>query len=175
MIHKLLALCLLALAVLPVRADWLYWTVDFTESDPWSAEGGSAPKYVWLSAKDSSGNTKSVSSVFSGGDEVVETTDLSGLWSDAMIEAVADVGAVGDLSSYSFYLELGTEQGTAEWVSTQLAYKDAVDNGHIVSSATDPNLTAWTPTSWAAIPEPSSGLLMLIGVAGLALRRRRRV
>jgi len=105
----------------------------------------------------------------------VETTDLSGLWSDAMIEAVADVGAVGDLSSYSFYLELGTEQGTAEWVSTQLAYKDAVDNGHIVSSATDPNLTAWTPTSWAAIPEPSSGLLMLIGVAGLALRRRRRV
>lgn len=29
------------------------------------------------------------------------------------------------------------------------------------------------PTSWQAIPEPTSGLLLLLGVAGLALRRRR--
>ena len=30
-----------------------------------------------------------------------------------------------------------------------------------------------TSSSWTAIPEPTSGLLMLLGVAGLALRRRR--
>jgi len=30
-----------------------------------------------------------------------------------------------------------------------------------------------TPTGWAAVPEPTSGLLMLLGMAGLALRRRR--
>ena len=28
-------------------------------------------------------------------------------------------------------------------------------------------------TSWTAVPEPTSGLLMLLGVAGLALKRRR--
>ena len=28
-------------------------------------------------------------------------------------------------------------------------------------------------TSWTAVPEPTSGLLMLLGMAGLALRRRR--
>ena len=28
-------------------------------------------------------------------------------------------------------------------------------------------------SNWAAVPEPTSGLLMLIGIAGLALRRRR--
>ena len=35
--------------------------------------------------------------------------------------------------------------------------------------------TSSTPTAWstAAVPEPTSGLLMLLGMAGLALRRRR--
>ena len=30
-----------------------------------------------------------------------------------------------------------------------------------------------TATAWTAVPEPTSGLLMLLGMAGLALRRRR--
>ena len=29
------------------------------------------------------------------------------------------------------------------------------------------------PANWGAVPEPTSGLLMLLGVAGLALRRKR--
>lgn len=33
--------------------------------------------------------------------------------------------------------------------------------------------TAYTAGSWSAVPEPTSGLLMLLGMAGLALRRRR--
>jgi len=35
------------------------------------------------------------------------------------------------------------------------------------------NLTAWTPVGGSPVPEPTSGLLMLLGMAGLALRRRR--
>jgi len=33
--------------------------------------------------------------------------------------------------------------------------------------------TAGTGGAWSAVPEPTSGLLMLLGMAGLALRRRR--
>ena len=35
------------------------------------------------------------------------------------------------------------------------------------------NITTGSSTSWQSVPEPTSGLLLLIGVAGLALRRRR--
>jgi hypothetical protein len=31
----------------------------------------------------------------------------------------------------------------------------------------------WSASGWQNVPEPTSGLLLLMGVAGLALRRRR--
>ena len=37
----------------------------------------------------------------------------------------------------------------------------------------DDNATAWTSVGGSSVPEPTSGLLMLLGMAGLALRRRR--
>jgi len=40
-------------------------------------------------------------------------------------------------------------------------------------STTSAALLAGTSGNFAAVPEPTSGLLMLLGVAGLALRRRR--
>jgi len=33
--------------------------------------------------------------------------------------------------------------------------------------------SAGTAGAWTAVPEPTSGLLLLLGVAGLALRRKR--
>ena len=63
------------------------------------------------------------------------------------------------------------------------------DNGKAFTSAEKSGVAAATQTvsltfgnmasatqnagNWAAVPEPTSGLLMLLGVAGLALRRRR--
>lgn len=41
------------------------------------------------------------------------------------------------------------------------------------NSVTAANMLAGTSANFVSVPEPTSGLLMLIGIAGLALRRRR--
>ena len=54
--------------------------------------------------------------------------------------------------------------------------------GNVYTSAKATNLTALYPSSnmmmlgggsWQTVPEPTSGLLLLLGVAGLALKRKR--
>ena len=49
----------------------------------------------------------------------------------------------------------------------------AVSSKFSAAGALDVSLGAQDSKTWAAIPEPTSGLLLLLGVAGLALRRRR--
>ena len=74
--------------------------------------------------------------------------------------------------NYDFYFVL--DSGDATFTSatkTVLAQADATANiafGNMTSQTQ--NASNWTT---ASVPEPTSGLLMLVGLAGLALRRRR--
>ncbi len=62
---------------------------------------------------------------------------------------------------------------------TQTAYLSGTDEAMSISFGSDRlganalTASATAANGWAAVPEPTSGLLMLLGMAGLALRRRR--
>lgn len=78
-------------------------------------------------------------------------------------------GAMGD--NYSYVIELFNDtQFLAQ--SEELAYVKASEFIATGGSGLQNLAKAWNPTSYA-IPEPNSAILVLLGCAGLALRRRR--
>ena len=85
----------------------------------------------------------------------------------------------GDPTSYSFVLELGNWKD-GNWVHTSMeseaSYSQLVADKHISQwKETTPTYgTPWQPTNFTVVPEPSSGLMLLVGGAVLMLRRRRR-
>ena len=89
---------------------------------------------------------------------------------------------------YAFIVELGNitwddNAGTASWVETiaeseARGYNSYLDAGGYIHQTFDVNPPAggqgiWRETSFNEGPEPSGGLLLLVGGALLALRRRR--
>ena len=92
----------------------------------------------------------------------------------------------GDFSAgtpeYSFIVEIGnvafdSEDNPVSWTtvatSAATAYSSLGDFIHPTFSIDPSSLAAWTPDQFVAVPEPSSGLLALMGIAVMALRRRR--
>ena len=119
------------------------------------------------------------------GDKVAAYAAANALYTGATTSSRGNVGAVvtdGNFaggSTVSSYMVLFNNSSAAD--ATYYAYTDK-GNVTIAASGADASLdfgTFETATSttggWqtTAVPEPTSGLLMLVGLAGLALRRRR--
>ena len=109
----------------------------------------------------------------------VEFSDIGGYWGAGV--PTGNQSPVGGYSAgspeYSFIIELGNIDSSDNWTTVATSASVAYSSlGNYIHEAFDinPGQTAiWSPTSFTAVPEPSGGLLMTMGLALLALRRKR--
>ena len=188
---------------MPAAEEVLYWMVSdgatvndhgtiFSISDFLPAEtddsfsaarirvtGGDITGDVFLDVYDSDG-TLQVGSGALG----IAFGDNGGYWGAGVPTGTqSPLGEYAGMSpEYSFIVEIGNcswdvSSGTASWVNT-VAVSEATkysDLSRYIHPSFDLNPSAgsvWSPTSYN-VPEPSGGLLLLVGGALLALRRRR--
>ena len=131
--------------------------VDGTWETDWNG-GKNVYLYIQPTADSAAGASKILVADNSG------TYSLSGpAWAD-----VSDYTA----NDYVFYIETYKyDSSTAIWgfdEETAQSYSQLLASNHIyVNDISTPYVTAW------AIPEPTSGMLFLLGIAALSLRRKR--
>ena len=149
---KLLILAAVIVAGVAANAASFKWSASgVTGYDTTDLYSGSATLYAYLSTADSS-TAKAVSTAtMSGGAIAAGDTVFS-----------SDDFTVG--STYTFYYTMEDAAGNVFTSGTKNSRAQATSTMTVAFAATG---------SWTAVPEPTCGLLMLLGMAGLALRRKR--
>ena len=116
-----------------------------------------------------------------GGYWGVEFGDVGGYWGAGVPtgnQSPSEAYAAGS-PEYSFIVELGNIDTDDNWTtvatSAAKAYSELYTENYIHKTfdMSPSTLAAWTPVTFTAVPEPSSGLLTALGLALLALRRKK--
>ena len=154
---------------LAAHAGYLYWQVDQGDSADAiqfsyvkiAVKGADAGTYLTLAGTDES--------------DVVHSTypnPFSGTKTDPAYAALGAYGA----AEYSYVAELYLETGAGDelvGISDIVTYADV--KNQFVYANMDQKLAPYTFNAFTSVPEPTSGLLMLLGLGALALRRKRAV
>ena len=154
---KLLILAAVIVAGVAANAASFKWSAaNIYASNGTDKYTGDVTLYAYLSTEDAS-SAFAVSTVTASSAGAVAQTTFS---DDALVGG----------NYYDFFFTC--EDGGKVFTSSVLANKAAQATG--TTSLTFGNMASQTQnaSNWAAVPEPTSGLLMLLGMAGLALKRK---
>ena len=164
--RKLILTMIFSLAAVAAKADiMLYWTIDTSGKEGGEAVKSEDAKYAVLYGY-----------VAANSSDLGKNLDIY-----TALNAVVDGGAIdtkvtlpdGSGEYDYFIVRLFNEAKENTYVSEKYAYENLTANVW----ATDMlSMKATTPAlfgNFHVVPEPTSGLLLLLGVAGLALKRKR--
>ena len=181
---KLIVAALTVALAVVANASSVKWSMAngvLSPSPDGSAQSGRASFYTMLIFTDSQAeavNTAIAAGEFASLSTLAQSTYQAG-------KAGSFSGVVSDLTGTSatlFAVVFDTYSTTETIADAGYYYKTGtITQSTYDPTGSDPATTAvftstqmtGTWTSTAAVPEPTSGLLMLLGMAGLALRRRR--
>lgn len=144
--------CLICSLTTRAEDSLLWWIVESKNVDGEIASYNNA--HLWASAN---GTTK----------------EIGRLNSDELTDQVIGTGVIDSLlkDSCSYWVELLSGE-TLVGKSEIQTFNDL--QYYFATTGSNPPGGAWSPVI-TAVPEPTSGMLLLFGLAGLALRRRQKV
>ena len=200
MLRRALKIAVMAGALGAVQAQasdyLLYWQVEDTATITWfdGTELGTVSDYTNRDGQQinmaRAVSTTAADGMYTYYMDIGVTSDTmeptgDGAGTGPMLSYVGAFNSPTELAGLSFAIELGNwanGQWTTLATTGMISYNDltvqsAAEGGTYILTADQgynlPTFTAWSPESYN-VPEPSSGLLVLIGASLLALRRRRR-
>lgn len=157
----MIAVVLIANTIFASGADsYLYWMVDPSVYGEYT--------YDYATVKIDDGST-SYLHMYDPGEDIILDSDAGAKL------ARGDSGYFGafnatSIADASFLIELWSSALSESIASATLAYSEALAGDAIYSPGNPRGGTAYVVTGF--VPEPTSGLLLLLGMAGLALRRK---
>ena len=170
MTQKFLAVFAVAASAMMASAGTLYWQVaGENEGDTFT----SATLYT-STDRNATGASATALGTVSAANGTLFTDEL-GSYSDQM---QTDISAYsGDSPEYYFFVEMANYNGGDTKRGYVYSYQDLVNAGYVATTPFDSATVAAAAAGanlGASTPEPTSGLLMMLGAGLLALRRRRR-
>ena len=181
---KLVIGVLAVVAAIAANAATVYWSMSngvLSPSPDGSATSGRCSYYTMLIFTDSqaeavntaiaAGNFSSLSSLAVSSSQAAKSGAFTGTVNDltgssaTLFAVVFDIySATETIADAGYYYKTGTvTQNTYDPTGSDPATKAVFSAAQMTGT--------WTST--AAVPEPTSGLLLLLGMAGLALKRKR--
>lgn len=181
---KLFILFAVTAAGLMLKADVMYWQLGTPSETTYNGQTWNAVRVAYVAS--------GTSTPVTGGYTYLNLTPTTNPNENSTSTTVGATSAANgyfavlpdNASSYSYFIELGNYNGTTY---TALAQSSAItyselSQSHVITTAqlddilghiSTVTMEAWTGSSYQAVPEPTGGLMVLVGLSVLALRRRK--